>query len=124
MRPAKTAPDVRASRLIGLLGMTTKGMTMDKMIEGKLWSWICAVMGQGEAIARDHENKTTEEYFARRDAAASERLEELMAIIRKHEVADNSAINDGVVKPKTRGQMKWDALNDNSCVGAFARAQP
>ncbi len=32
--------------------------------------------------------------------------------------------NDKVAKPKTRGQMKWDALNDNSCVGAFARAQP
>lgn len=27
-------------------------------------------------------------------------------------------------KPKTRGEMRHDAINDNSCVGAFARAAP
>ena len=27
-------------------------------------------------------------------------------------------------KSKTRGEMRHDAINDNSCVGAFARAAP
>lgn len=65
---------------------------MDKMAEGKLWSWICNVMGQGEAIANDYKDKTTDEFYARRDAAASERLEELLAIIRKHSEVPNAEV--------------------------------
>ena len=67
---------------------------MDKMADGKLWSWICNVMGQGDAIANDYKDKTTDEFYARRDAAASERLEELLAIIRKHSEVPN-ARNEG-----------------------------
>ena len=68
---------------------------MEKMAEGKLWSWICSVMWQGEAIANDHKDKTTEEFYARRDAAASERLEELLAIIRKHSEVPNAKLSRG-----------------------------
>lgn len=41
-----------------------------------------------------------------------------------HSYDDAEGDQTETVTPKTRGQMKWDTLNDNSCVGAFARAKP
>lgn len=52
---------------------------------GKLWSWLRNVMQQGEVIAKDHADATNhdgyERHSARLDAAASERADELLAML-------------------------------------------
>jgi hypothetical protein len=38
--------------------------------------------------------------------------------------AERQRGSDGRLLPKTAEQIRWDAANDTSCVGAFARARP
>lgn len=50
---------------------------------GELWVFIRNVLQQGEAIGKDFAAKPYEEYSARLDGAARERLEELNGIIKE-----------------------------------------
>ena len=58
--------------------------------DGELWSFIRRLMSQGKDIHLDHVERTYEEYSARLDCAALERLSELKALI--------AAANRGVVE--------------------------
>lgn len=63
--------------------MTTNTVTANdgSRLEGELWSFLVSVLSQGVDIHLDHQNKTSEEYYARRDAAARERVPKLLALL-------------------------------------------
>jgi hypothetical protein len=57
----------------------SKGRSMDK---GELWSFLRSTLSQGGDIWIDHQTKGYEQYSARLDAAARERADTLVALMR------------------------------------------
>jgi hypothetical protein len=64
--------------------------------DGELWSFIRRCMAQGKDIHLDHAERTYEEYSARLDLAALERLPELQSYIVRAVVAARATPNPGV----------------------------
>jgi len=70
--------DAEAGRGNGFIAPSSKQSVYE---DGELWSFIRRCMSQGKDIHLDHAERTYEEYSARLDLAALERLPELKAYI-------------------------------------------
>ena len=62
------------------------------MNDGELWSFLRAVLSQGGGIWLDHRKKSYEEYSARLDAAASDRVENESLVKLGHEIVQDALI--------------------------------
>lgn len=85
--------------------------------DGELWSFIRRCMSQGKDIHLDHAERTYEEYSARLDLAALERLPELQAYIVRAVVAAR-----GSNETLKRRVCEWSEIEEGT--GKFNTCKP
>lgn len=85
--------------------------------DGELWSFIRRCMSQGKDIHLDHAERTYEEYSARLDLAALERLPELQAYIVRAVVAAR-----GSNETLKRRVCEWSEIEEG--IGKFNTCKP